>query len=139
MDRDKNEHSPAPRREEVEDFGALFENSLKTIKPGEVVRGHVVQVTRDYVTVDIGYKSEGQIPIQEFLDRDGNVEVAQGDEVDVYFDSSEGENGGIALSRSRAEQLKVWTDIERASARILRSSVCPPHCCAACQPDCRDS
>jgi small subunit ribosomal protein S1 len=114
MDRDKNEHSPAPRREEVEDFGALFENSLKTIKPGEVVRGHVVQVTRDYVTVDIGYKSEGQIPIQEFLGRDGNVEVAQGDEVDVYFDSSEGENGGIALSRSRAEQLKVWTDIERA-------------------------
>jgi small subunit ribosomal protein S1 len=114
MDRDKDQQSSAPRREEVEDFGALFENSLKTIKPGEVVRGHVVQVTRDYVTVDIGYKSEGQIPIQEFLGRDGHVEVAQGDEVDVYFDSSEGENGGIALSRSRAEQLKVWTDIERA-------------------------
>jgi small subunit ribosomal protein S1 len=114
MDSDKDQHSSAPKREEVEDFGALFENSLKTIKPGEVVRGTVVQVTRDYVTVDIGYKSEGQIPIQEFLGRDGNVEVAQGDEVDVYFDSSEGENGGIALSRSRAEQLKVWTDIERA-------------------------
>ncbi len=98
----------------MEDFGALFENSLRAIKPGEVVRGHVVQVTRDYVTVDIGYKSEGQIPIQEFLGRDGKVEVAEGDEVDVYFDSSEGEGGGIALSRSRAEQLKVWTDIERA-------------------------
>jgi small subunit ribosomal protein S1 len=114
MDRDKDQQSSAPTRQEVEDFGALFENSLRTIKPGEVVRGHVVQVTRDYVTVDIGYKSEGQIPIQEFLGRDGHVEVAQGDEVDVYFDSSEGENGGIALSRSRAEQLKVWTDIERA-------------------------
>jgi small subunit ribosomal protein S1 len=114
MDREKDRHPSAPRREEVEDFGALFENSLRTIKPGEVVRGHVVQVTRDYVTVDIGYKSEGQIPIQEFLSRDGAVEVSQGDEVDVYFDSSEGENGGIALSRSRAEQLKVWTDIERA-------------------------
>ncbi len=114
MDREKDRHPSAPRREEVEDFGALFENSLRTIKPGEVVRGHVVQVTRDYVTVDIGYKSEGQIPIQEFLSRDGTVEVSQGDEIDVYFDSSEGENGGIALSRSRAEQLKVWTDIERA-------------------------
>ncbi len=112
MDRNKQGHTSAPAAEE--DFGALFENSLKAIKPGEVVRGHVVQVTRDYVTVDIGYKSEGQIPIQEFVDRDGNVEVAAGDEVDVYFDSSEGENGGIALSRSRAEQLKVWTDIERA-------------------------
>jgi len=114
MDRHKDHQPSTPRRDEVEDFGALFENSLRTIKPGEVVRGHVVQVTRDYVTVDIGYKSEGQIPIQEFLARDGSVEVAQGDEVDVYFDSSEGENGGIALSRSRAEQLKVWTDIERA-------------------------
>src|SRR2546421_3223412 len=114
MDREKDSHPSAPKREEVEDFGALFENSLRTIKPGEVVRGHVVQVTRDYVTVDIGYKSEGQIPIQEFLSRDGTVEVSQGDEIDVYFDSSEGENGGIALSRSRAEQLKVWTDIERA-------------------------
>jgi small subunit ribosomal protein S1 len=114
MDRDKDRQLSAPKREEVEDFGALFENSLKAIKPGEVVRGHVVQVTRDYVTVDIGYKSEGQIPIQEFLGRDGGVEVAEGDEVDVYFDSSEGEGGGIALSRSRAEQLKVWTDVERA-------------------------
>jgi small subunit ribosomal protein S1 len=113
MDHQKDHQPSAPRREE-EDFGALFENSLRTIKPGEVVRGHVVQVTRDYVTVDIGYKSEGQIPIQEFLGRDGAVEVSQGDEIDVYFDSSEGENGGIALSRSRAEQLKVWTDIERA-------------------------
>jgi small subunit ribosomal protein S1 len=114
MDRDKDRQPSAAKREEVEDFGALFENSLKAIKPGEVVRGHVVQVTRDYVTVDIGYKSEGQIPIQEFLGRHGEVEVAEGDEVDVYFDSSEGEGGGIALSRSRAEQLKVWTDIERA-------------------------
>jgi len=78
MDRQKDQPS-APKREEVEDFGALFENSLRTIKPGEVVRGHVVQVTRDYVTVDIGYKSEGQIPIQEFLARDGSVEVAEGD------------------------------------------------------------
>jgi small subunit ribosomal protein S1 len=114
MDRNKDRQPDAPESEEVEDFGALFETSLKTIKPGEVVRGHVVQVTRDYVTVDIGYKSEGQIPIHEFMTRDGEVEVSEGDEVDVYFDSSEGDNGGIALSRSRAEQLKVWTDIERA-------------------------
>jgi small subunit ribosomal protein S1 len=113
MDHDKGKQ-PAPGREEVEDFRAMFEGSLKDVKPGEVVRGHVVQITRDYVTVDIGYKSEGQIPIQEFTTREGRVEVAEGDVIDVYFDSSEGENGGIALSRSRAEQLKVWTDIERA-------------------------
>jgi small subunit ribosomal protein S1 len=114
MDRDNGREPRAPQREEVEDFGALFERSLKTVRPGEVVRGRVVQITRDYVTVDIGYKSEGQIPIREFQTRDGQLEVSEGDVVDVYFDSSEGENGGITLSRSRAEQLKVWTDIERA-------------------------
>src|SRR5262245_39748304 len=93
-----------------EDFSALFEQSLRTVKAGEVVRGHVVQVTRDYVTVDIGYKSEGQIPIAEFIGPDGQPEVATGDEIDVYVDSSDSENGTISLSRSRAEQLKVWTD-----------------------------
>ncbi|MGH7803119.1 MAG: S1 RNA-binding domain-containing protein, partial [Candidatus Binatia bacterium] len=97
-----------------EDFSALFEQSLRTVKAGEVVRGHVVQVTRDFVTVDIGYKSEGQIPISEFIGPDGQPEVATGDEIDVYVDSSDSENGTISLSRSRAEQLKVWTDIERA-------------------------
>ncbi len=97
-----------------EDFSALFEQSLRSVKAGEVVRGHVVQVTRDFVTVDIGYKSEGQIPISEFIGPDGNPEVATGDEIDVYVDSSDSENGTISLSRSRAEQLKVWTDIERA-------------------------
>jgi small subunit ribosomal protein S1 len=113
MEHDKGKQQPAHGREE-DDFRAMFESSLKAVKPGEVVRGHVVQITRDFVTVDIGYKSEGQIPIQEFVARDGSLEVAEGDAVDVYFDSSEGENGGISLSRSRAEQLKVWTDIERA-------------------------
>jgi small subunit ribosomal protein S1 len=97
-----------------EDFSALFEQSLRSVKAGEVVRGHVVQVTRDFVTVDIGYKSEGQIPIAEFIGPDGSPEVATGDEIDVYVDSSDSENGTISLSRSRAEQLKVWTDIERA-------------------------
>ena len=114
MDRNQGKNNRAPEREEVEDFGALFEQSLKTVKPGEVVRGQVVQITRDFVTVDIGYKSEGHIPVREFSTREGELEVSEGDYVDVYFDSSEGENGGIALSRSRAEQLKVWTDIERA-------------------------
>jgi small subunit ribosomal protein S1 len=99
---------------EEEDFSALFEQSLRSVKAGEVVTGHVVQVTRDFVTVDIGYKSEGQIPISEFEGPDGHADVQVGDEVDVYVDSSDSENGTISLSRSRAEQLKVWTEIERA-------------------------
>jgi len=97
-----------------EDFSRLFEESLRTVKAGDVVRGRVVLVTREQVTVDIGYKSEGQIPIREFLDREGELTVKEGDEIDVYFDSDEGDEGGIVLSRAKAEQLKVWRDIEEA-------------------------
>jgi small subunit ribosomal protein S1 len=96
------------------DFGALFEQSMKAVRPGEVVRGRVVLVSRDFVTVDIGFKSEGQVPIHEFLDRDGNVTVHPGDDVDVFFDASDSEHGGVVLSRAKAEQFKVWHDIEEA-------------------------
>ena len=99
------------------DFGALFEQSMKAVRPGEVVRGRVVHVSRDFVTVDIGFKSEGQIPIQEFVDRDGNVEVQDGDDIDVYFDGTDSEHGGVVLSRAKAEQFKVWRDIEEAFQR----------------------
>jgi small subunit ribosomal protein S1 len=97
-----------------EDFGQLFEQSLKSVKPGEVVTGRVVQIANGLVTVDIGYKSEGQIPINEFRDRDGNIEVQVGDDVDVYFEASEGDTGAVSLSRAKAEQVKVWRDIEIA-------------------------
>lgn len=97
-----------------DDFRRLFEESLRTVKPGEVVTGRVVFISRDQVTVDIGYKSEGQIPLREFSDRGGNHQVSVGDEVDVYFESDDGESGGIVLSRSKAEQAKVWSEIEKA-------------------------
>jgi small subunit ribosomal protein S1 len=96
------------------EFQALFEESLRTVKPGGVVKGRVVGITSTHVLIDVGYKSEGQIPLQEFTDRHGNVQVKVGDDVDVYFDSSEGENGGIVLSRQRAENMKIWEEIEKA-------------------------
>jgi small subunit ribosomal protein S1 len=96
------------------EFEALFEESLRTVKPGGVVKGRVVGITSTHVLIDVGYKSEGQIPLQEFTDRQGNVQVKVGDDVDVYFDSSEGENGGIVLSRQRAESMKVWEEVEKA-------------------------
>jgi small subunit ribosomal protein S1 len=96
------------------EFEAMFEESLRTVKPGGVVKGRVVGVTSTHVLIDVGYKSEGQIPIQEFTDREGHVQVKVGDDVDVFFDSSEGEGGGIVLSRQRAENLKLWEELERA-------------------------
>jgi len=96
------------------EFETLFEESLRTVKPGGVVKGRVVGITATHVLIDVGYKSEGQIPVQEFADRQGKLQVKVGDEVDVYFASSEGENGGIVLSRQRAESMKVWEDLEKA-------------------------
>jgi len=96
------------------DFEAMFEESLRTVKPGGVVKGRVVGITSTHVLIDVGYKSEGQTPIQEFMDRQGNLQVKVGDDVDVYFETSEGEGGGIMLSRQRAENLKVWEELENA-------------------------
>ncbi|MGH7828881.1 MAG: 30S ribosomal protein S1 [Candidatus Binatia bacterium] len=97
-----------------EDFRSLFEESMRSVKPGGIVKGRVVGISPSHVVIDVGYKCEGQIPVQEFLDRSGQIQVKVGDEVDVFFDSPEGENGGIVLSRERAESLKIWEEIEKA-------------------------
>lgn len=97
-----------------DDFRTLFEESLRSVRPGGVVKGRVVGITPTHVMVDVGYKSEGQIPLHEFLDRQGNVQVKVGDDIDVFFDSSENENGSISLSRQRAENIKAWEEVEKA-------------------------
>ncbi len=97
-----------------DDFQTLFEQSMRSVKPGGVVKGRVVGITATHVMIDVGYKSEGQIPLEEFLDRQGKIQVKVGDDVDVFFDSSESENGDIVLSRQRAENIKLWEEIERA-------------------------
>ena len=110
---------PGPVTGAEEDFAALFEQSLKSPKPGDIVTGRVVRVGRDSVTVDIGYKCEGTVPIHEFTTRDGEVTVREGDSVDVYFESTETESGQVHLSRQKALQLVVWRDIERAFEAAL--------------------
>ncbi len=97
-----------------DDFGTLFEESIRSVNPGGIVKGTVVGITQSQVVVDVGYKTEGQIPVKEFMDRTGELQVKVGDEVEVFFDSLEEDNGGIVLSRERAENIKVWEDIEKA-------------------------
>jgi small subunit ribosomal protein S1 len=102
-----------------ETFAALFEESLKTenVKEGDIVRGRVIHVAKDFVTVDIGYKSEGQIPIEEFVTTDGTVTVKEGDEVEVFLESRENEHGLCVLSKEKADRLKVWDEISAACER----------------------
>ena len=80
-----------------------------------MVTGKVVEVQEDYVLVDIGYKSEGLIAISEFRIVEGlrNVEVDQ--EVQVYIDRIENENGMVVLSKDKADMLRAWDDISRAA------------------------
>jgi small subunit ribosomal protein S1 len=102
-----------------ESFAALFEESLKRedIKEGEIVHGRVIQVTKDYVVVDIGYKSEGQVNINEFPSIDGQVPVKEGDEIEVLLESRENDNGLCVLSKEKADRLKVWDEISAACER----------------------
>ncbi len=97
-----------------EDFAALFEQSLKSPKTGDIVSGRVVRVGRDSVTVDIGYKCEGTVPLHEFMTREGECLVHEGDTVEVYLESTDTESGSVQLSRQKALQLVVWRDIEQA-------------------------
>ena len=97
-----------------ENFEELFQESLRQPQVGEIVKGVVVQIDPDYVLVNIGYKSEGCIPLAEFLDESGQLTVKVGDEVKVYFEKKENIRGYIVLSRKKAEREVVWDKIEEA-------------------------
>jgi small subunit ribosomal protein S1 len=99
---------------EVEDFKELYESSLKTIEEGDILRGVVMAVDSEYVTIDVGYKSEGQIPVSEFRDKDGNVGVIVGDEIDVLLEKKEDDDGLITLSKEKADKLKAWRSVSKA-------------------------
>ena len=102
-----------------DDFRSLFEESLQAVQPGGVVSGKIVDVNPTHVVVDVGYKTEGRIPVQEFQDREGALQVAVGDDVDVFFESPEGDRGEIVLSRQKAESIKVWDRIEKAYEQTI--------------------
>lgn len=99
------------------EFEKLFSASTKEqdFRVGDVVTGTVVEVQSDYVLVDINYKSEGLIPINEFRMVDGVRQVKAGDQVEVLIDRIENDNGMISLSKDKADMLRAWTDISKAA------------------------
>jgi small subunit ribosomal protein S1 len=108
-------------------FEEIFEKSQGTsnVQEGEVVNGAVVSITGDYVTVDIGYKMEGLVPLDEFRDAEGKVAVQPGDHVVVYLEKMENEHGVMILSRNKAEIIKAWDSIAEACERDeVISGVC---------------
>jgi small subunit ribosomal protein S1 len=98
--------------QETDNFMELYEESLKSIQEGELVKGEIVQVDKEFVLVDIGYKSEGQIPIREFIDEQGNITAKVGDRMDVLLEKREDDEGLIILSKEKAAKIKIWDDIK---------------------------
>jgi small subunit ribosomal protein S1 len=113
----------APRAEKepsMEDFATALETfeqeqaqTEAALNEDQIVSGTVLKVTAQYVVVDIGYKSEGVVPVAEFQDHEGNVSVQRGDEIAVMREPGHTEEGYIHLSHQKAQRLKAWDEIEK--------------------------
>ena len=102
--------------EEHARLAAMYDASLKNIVEGEVIEGTVLKVSDTEVLVDVGYKSEGIIPLTEFCDENGEAAVNPGDTVDVLLERTEDRDGHVVLSRDKAEKMKIWDEVEKAYA-----------------------
>jgi small subunit ribosomal protein S1 len=114
--REHNEHeeNDAPEKEKhPSEFEQLYDQSLKSFKSGTVVRGRVLQVRSGVVMLDLGYKSDGIIPVEQFTE-DELKALKPGDELDVLLEAAEDMNGNLLLSRDKAKKLQVWEDLNRA-------------------------
>jgi len=100
----------------TESFAQLFQESLanQRIRPGMILTGLVVDVTPDNVIVNVGLKSEAVIPVDQFKNERGELEVKAGDEVEVALDSVEDGTGETRLSREKAKRARTWTRLEQA-------------------------
>ena len=101
----------------TESFAELFEQSeatLAKLKPGAIVTGTVVEVRGDVVVINAGLKSEGIVPIEQFRNDDGEIDVGVGDQVKVALDSIENGFGETVLSREKAKRAMVWDELEEA-------------------------
>jgi small subunit ribosomal protein S1 len=87
------------------------------VKEQSVVRGRVIQISDDWVTIDISYKAEGLVPVNEFKNAEGELSVKVGDEVDVYLDQMGGDDGALVLSKEKADLMKAWDEISGAVER----------------------
>jgi small subunit ribosomal protein S1 len=100
--------------DDMESLMDMYEESFKRFAEGAVVSGRIISVDKDHVLVDIGYKSEGQIRTQEFMDEDGNLNATVGDPVDVMVEWWDDEEERVVLSKEKAAKVKVWEDIKKA-------------------------
>ena len=99
-----------------ESFAELFEQSLKSTKiaPGGLIVGEVMRVENDFVVVDVGLKSEGIIPLEQFKDSQGELTIKVGDRIDVVLEYMENGHGETQLSREKAQRARAWDELDKA-------------------------
>ena len=103
-----------PPSDSMDNFMDMYEESFKRFAEGEVVTGRIISIDKDHVLVDIGYKSEGQIRIQEFQDNEGNIDAKIGDKVEVMVEWMDDEDERVILSKDKAANVKIWEDIKKS-------------------------
>ncbi len=108
--------------QEVKQLTELYNRTFSSIHEGEIVKGRIVAITDSNVAIDIGFKSEGLVPIPEFANID---ELRPGDEVEVFLESVENKDGQLVLSRKRADFMRTWERITKAydSGEVLTGKV----------------
>jgi small subunit ribosomal protein S1 len=111
---DKSADSAQESGDSMENVMNLYEESFKRFAEGEVVTGRIISIDKDHVLVDIGYKSEGQIRINEFKDEEGNITAAVGDTVEVMVEWWDDEEERVVLSKEKAANIKIWDAIKNS-------------------------
>lgn len=108
-------------QEEFLTLAKLYTESFKDVKEGEIIKGNVVRIQGDNVILDVGFKSEGSVPLTDFP----NGEVKVGQEVDVVLESVEDQEGNLVLSKSRADFLMIWDKVLKAyeTGEILQGKI----------------
>ena len=107
---------------EYSELAKLYDKTFSSIHEGEIVKGTIVAVTDNGVAIDIGFKSEGIVPMMEFPNID---ELKPGDEVEVFLESVENKDGQLVLSRKRADFIRIWERITKAydSGEVLHGKI----------------
>ena len=121
INRFQNEDSPYSQ-EELDQMLGLYEKTFGTIKEGEIVKGRILSISNNEVAVDIGFKSEGFVPLNEFSSTEG---LKIGDEIEVFLESIENKDGHLILSRKRADFVRIW---ERITTAFDKSEVLQGRC-----------
>jgi len=109
----EQEENDAPDGAQNTEFEQLYSQSLKSFKSGTVVRGRVLQIRSGVVMLDLGYKSDGIIPVEQFTEEELKA-LRPGDELEVLLEAAEDSNGNLLLSRDKAKKLQVWETLNRA-------------------------